>query len=137
VQRRRADDERRAAGEALGEDELHGAADRHDLLQRGLEAQAPELSHVFLGRQLRVVGDEGDALAGGAQGGDRIDRARRRLLAEPDAAVEVEQDVVVAIDDGAQRHGAKCDRSAVWRTLRPRSRRFARCRRGAGLRRNH
>ena len=43
VQRGRADDERRAAGEALGEDELQRAADRDDLLQRGLEAQAPEL----------------------------------------------------------------------------------------------
>src|ERR1700710_736482 len=79
-------------------------ADRDDLLERGLEAQPPELLHVLLGRELRVVGDEGDALAGAAQGRDGVDRARRRHLAEPDAAVEVEQDVVIAGDEGAERH---------------------------------
>ena len=106
----RPDDEGRAAVEALGEDELQRAADRDDLLERGLEAQAPELSHVLLGGELRVVRDERDALAGGAQGRDGVDGAGRRRVAEPDAAVEVEQDVVVAGDEGAERHGAKSDR---------------------------
>ena len=46
--------------------------------------------------ELGVVGDERDALAGGAQGGDGVDGAGRRLVADPDAAVEIEQDVVVA-----------------------------------------
>jgi hypothetical protein len=47
-----------------------------------------------------VVGDEGESLVRRAQGRDGLDRARCRLLADPQAAVEVEQQVLVAGDRG-------------------------------------
>ena len=80
----------------LGEDELQRAADRHDLLARRLEAEAPQLADVLVVAVAAVVRDEGDALVRLAQRRDRLLRAGRRLVADPDAAVEVEEDVVVA-----------------------------------------
>ena len=74
------------------------------LVQRRLEAQAPQLAHEVLRRGPHVVGEEHDLLAGLAQRGNRLRGALGRLVADPDAAVEVEEDVVVAADLGAQRH---------------------------------
>ena len=97
VHRRRADDERgRVAG--LRQHELDGAADRDDLLARGTEAEAPELAHELVLAVARVVRDERDALAGLAQRGDGVGGPRRREVADPHAAVEVQQEVVVARD---------------------------------------
>ncbi len=109
VQRRRADDDGRGAvvAVALGEVELHRAADRHDLLDRGLEAEAPELADLLLGAVAPVVGDERDALARHAQRGQRLGRALGRLVADPEAAVEVEQEMVVAAGERGERHGRR------------------------------
>ena len=71
----------------------------------GLEAEPPELAHELLGRVPDVVGEERDALAGLAQRGDGLAARARRLVADPQAAVEVEQDVVVAAGEGGERHG--------------------------------
>jgi hypothetical protein len=99
VDRHGADDHRRLPA-PLRAREADGRADRDDLLARGLEAQAPQLAHVVLVRAARVVRDERQPLAGRAQGRDGLDRPRRRLVAHPQAAVEVEQQVVVAGDRG-------------------------------------
>ena len=80
----------------LREDELQRAADRHDLLARGLEAEAPQLADVLVVAVAAVVRDERDALVRLAERRDRLLRAGRRLVADPDAAVEVEEHVVVA-----------------------------------------
>src|ERR687895_429724 len=51
-----------------------------------------------------VVGEERDPLARVAQGGDGIGGAVDRVVADPEAAVEVQQHVVVAGESGVQRH---------------------------------
>ena len=56
-QRLRADHVRRAAP-AAGEQELERGADRHDLGERGLEAEPPQLAHEVLGGVTDVVGEE-------------------------------------------------------------------------------
>ena len=99
-----ADHERGAAAGALGEDELERRAGGDHLVERGLEAEAPELAHELLGGVTGVVGEEGDALAGLAQRVDGLRRAIGRLVADPQAAVEVEEDVVVAAGGGGERH---------------------------------
>ena len=101
------------AVEALGEQELQRAAGRDDLLERGLEAQAPELAHVLLGRSCGVVRDERDVLARRAQGRDRRDRASVGSSPTPDAAVEIEQDVVVAGDERGDLHDREFDYPSV------------------------
>ena len=53
-----------------------------------------------------VVREERDPLAGLAQRRDGVDRAVERLVADPEAAVEVEQHVVVAGESGGERHAA-------------------------------
>ena len=64
--------------------------------QRRADADLPEPRHVVLGRAARVVGREGDALARVAQRLERLDRARGGLVADPHAAVEIEDELVVA-----------------------------------------
>ena len=49
---------RRAPRAALGEHVLDRGADRHDLLERGLQPERPQLAHVVLGGAPRVVGEE-------------------------------------------------------------------------------
>ena len=105
-ERLRADDVRGAAV-ALAEQVLDRRADGHDLAQRGLEAEPPQLADELLGCVADVVGEEGDRLAGVAQRRDGLRRALERLVADPEAAVEVEQDLVVAGDPGGERH-ARC-----------------------------
>ena len=105
-ERLRADHVRGAAA-AAGEQVLDGRADGHDLAQRRLEAEPPQLAHELLGCVADVVGEEGDRLAGLAQRRDGLRRALERLVADPQAAVEVEQDLVVAGDPRGERH-ARC-----------------------------
>src|SRR5687767_11555675 len=88
----------------LGEQVLHCASDGDDVRQGRLDADAPELSHVVLSRAARVVGRERDSLARGPQPLDRLDRAVDGLVAEPDAAVEVDDQLVVALDEGGEGH---------------------------------
>jgi hypothetical protein len=83
---------------------LQRTADRDDLLDRRPAAQAPQLADELLARMAPVVGHERDALARPAQGVDGLDRPRRGVLADPHAAVEVEQDVVVAGDEWGEDH---------------------------------
>ena len=92
------------AAVALREPELQRGAHAQDLVERGLEAELPELAHEPLGWAAHVVGEKEDRLARFAQGGDGVDRAGERVFADPDAAVEVEQHVVVRTDAGGDRH---------------------------------
>ena len=85
---------------ALREHELERRAAGHDLVDARLEAEPPELAHELLRRVADVVGEERDPLAGLAQRGDRLGRAVDAPLADPEAAVEVEQHVVVAASAG-------------------------------------
>jgi hypothetical protein len=104
VDRGGADDDGRAPARA-GADELHGAADGDDLLPGGLEAEPPELADEVLLAVAAVVRHEGQSLAGGPQLRDGGHGPRRRLVADPDAAVEVEEHVVVARHPRRERHG--------------------------------
>src|SRR5205823_2616641 len=79
-------------------------ADRDDLLHRGLEAEPPQLAHIVLERVARVVGEERDPLARLTQRRDCRGRVLDDLLADPQAAVEVEQDGVVLAQGGGERH---------------------------------
>ena len=79
-------------------------ADGHDVGERGLDPEAPELADVVLAGAARVVRREGHALPGGAQPLDRLDGAVDRLVADPDAAVEVDDQLVVALDEGGEGH---------------------------------
>ena len=99
------DHERRAAV-AARELELQRRADRHDLVQRGLEAEPPQLAHEVLGCVTDVVGEEQHRRARLAQRRDRLHGALARLVADPQAAVEVEQHVVVRADARGDRHAA-------------------------------
>ena len=96
-----------------------GGAGGDDLLERGLEAQPPQLAHELLGRVARVVGEEDDPLARLAQGGERLRGALGGLLADPQAAVEVEQEVVVATGDGGERHAASLSSAPMSRLPMP------------------
>jgi peptidyl-prolyl cis-trans isomerase B (cyclophilin B) len=64
-----------------------------------------------------VVGQEQDLLARLAEGGDGVSCTGQGLIAHPDAAVEVEQDVVVRTDAGVDWHGAALSLPAVPRLL--------------------
>ena len=109
-QRVRADHERGAARARLGEQVLHGAADGHDVAHRGADADLPQPGHVVLGRAARVVRRVGHLLAGVAQRLDRLHGARRGLVADPDAAVQIQDELVVATGQGGQRHVASLRR---------------------------
>ena len=85
---------------------LHRAADRDHVAQRGADADLPELRDEVLAGLVGVVGGEGEALARRAQLLERLDDARRGLAADPDAAVEVEDELVVAGGEGGERHRA-------------------------------
>ena len=61
-QRLRADDVRRAAAVALGEQVLQGGADAQRPRRPSLEAEPPQLAHEPLGRVAHVVGEEQDRL---------------------------------------------------------------------------
>ena len=87
----------------LGQQMLHGAADGDHVRERGLHADAPELRHVVLAGVPAVVGGERDPLARGAQRGDGVHRALHGLVADPHAAVEVEDHLVV----GAEKRGER------------------------------
>ena len=94
--RGRADHEGGVATALLGEHVLHRPADGHDVAKRGAHADLPELGDQVLAGLVRVVGGEGEPLAGVAQLRQRVDGARGGLPADPDAAVEVEDELVVA-----------------------------------------
>jgi hypothetical protein len=94
-QRPRADDERHAALRALRELVLQRRTDREHLVERGPEAEPPQLADEVLGRVPGVVGHEDHALARRAQRRDRLGGALRGRVADPDTAIEVEQHVVV------------------------------------------
>jgi hypothetical protein len=91
----------------LGQHVLQRSTDGHDLLARGLEAQAPQLAHEVLLTVARVVGDEGQPASRGAQRVDRVDRAWGGLVADPDAAVEVQEKGVVWLEAGGDGHGVR------------------------------
>ena len=102
---------------ALGELELQRGADAQHLVDRGLEAELPELADEPLGRVAHVVGQKDEPLARLTQRGDGVDRAGDRGIADPDAAVEVEQQVVVRTDTCGDRHPAALSLPAVPRLL--------------------
>src|SRR5918994_1906597 len=112
-ERGRADDEGRAAVAARGQGELERRAAGDDLVHRGLEPEAPEPAHEVLRRVAGVVGEEGDALAGLAQRGDRSRRLGDGRVAHPEAAVEVEQHVVVAVEGRIELHGEQVSSPAM------------------------
>jgi cyclophilin family peptidyl-prolyl cis-trans isomerase len=66
----------------------------------------------------RVVGQEGEALARRAQGSDRLGGSRHRPVADPQAAVEVEQDVVVGRERWGGRHRGSLSSAVMPRLLR-------------------
>ena len=111
-ERLRADHERRAAGARLGQQVLHRAADGDHVAQRGADADLPQPRHVVLGRAARVVGRVDHVLARLAQRRDGLDGARRGLVADPHAAVEIEDELVVALRDRGERHVASLRRRA-------------------------
>jgi hypothetical protein len=98
VERLGPDHEGGAAAARVRQQVLHGGAGGDHVRERRLHADPPQLAHVVLERVARVVRHERDALVVLAQGRDRVDRAGDRFGAEPDAAVEVEDDLVVARD---------------------------------------
>src|SRR5690606_29432816 len=100
------DDERRPARARLGEQVLERAADGDDVAGGRPDAGGPEPADVLVGAVAGVVRREGEPLPGRPQGGDRLGRAGRRLATDPDAAVEVEDELVVAVDERAEAHGA-------------------------------
>ena len=95
-ERLRADHERRAAAARSASRNWSAAPTVTTSLERRLEPEPPELADELLRRVADVVGEEGDPLARLAQRRDRLGRAVERLVADPEAAVEVEQHVVVA-----------------------------------------
>ena len=76
------------------------------------DADLPQPGHVVLGGAARVVGRVGDVLAGVAQRLDRLHGARCGLVADPDAAVEIEDELVVRRGEGGQGHVASLRRHA-------------------------
>ena len=97
----RADHERGAARARLGEQVLQRAADRHHVAQRRLDADAPQAGHVVLGGAARIVGGEGHPLARRRAAPRSPRRTRGGLVADPDAAVEIEDELVVRGGEGA------------------------------------
>src|SRR5918992_414846 len=100
----RPDRERCSPTPRLGEEVLHGAAHGDNVGERGLDTEAPELRDVLLAGAARVVGRERHALTAFPKGGDRLHGARGRLLSDPDAPVEVEYELVVALGEEGQAH---------------------------------
>src|SRR5204863_4778531 len=72
-----------------------------------LNADRPELAHELLARVPRVVGHERDPLSRLAQRHDRVRRARYRVRPHPDAPVEIEDDLLVALEEGGEKHGGR------------------------------
>jgi hypothetical protein len=101
----RPDHERGLPCTRVGQQVLHGAADRHHVGERGLHPQLPQLSHVVLAGAARIIGDKGEALAGSANLGDGLDRPRRGPIPEIDAAIEIEDQLVVRRNKGGEGHG--------------------------------
>ncbi len=116
-ERLRADHVGRAAAVALREPELQRAADAQDLVERGLEAEPPELAHEPLGGLADVVGKEQHGLAGLAERRDGVDGAFKGVVADPYAAVEVEQKMVIGTNPGRERHSRALSLPAVIRLL--------------------
>ena len=95
-------------GPPLGQDVLDRATDGHDLGHRGADAERPQLAHVVLAGSLGVVGDEGDLLIRGPERGYGRWRVAGALIADPDASVEVEQDLIVAAQKRGEGHQVQC-----------------------------
>ena len=92
---------------AFGEHVLDGASGADHLLERGLYAERPQLADVLLRRAAGVVCDKRHVLSGRPQLGDGLRCSGREGVADPDATVEVEQNVVVLREKRGERHEAR------------------------------
>ena len=109
-----ADHERGALVRPAREHELQRGAARDDLVDARLEAEPPELAHAAPpARGGRRSSGTRCRLPGRAQRGDGLGRARDDAVAHPQAAVEVEQDVVVAREGGGSGTAAHYHRAPM------------------------
>ena len=91
---------------------LQRAAHGHHVAEGRPDAELPETGHVVLGPAARIVGRERHLLARVAQRLHRLDGARGGLVADPDGAVEIEDELVVGGSEGRERHVASLRRHA-------------------------
>ena len=102
----RADHERGAPGARVGQQVLHRPADGHHVAQRRPHADPPELRDQVLARTRTRCWSRRPRACRRTQLLERLGHARRGLAADPHAAVQIEDELVVAGRQGAQRHRA-------------------------------